>query len=412
MMHLRNIFRPVHCNRPAMHRTAGLAAAWLFALLMLLASCERHPPLHLHEGPGIDLEIPIIDLELDVYWDYENEFGFGYDWRAEWYYGWDSIDVMAFGPLEYVEPSVFNVRRYYTKDNPDAPHSIVYPHTIEGTMLRASYDFGFWDILAWNDIETMDGVQSLVFDEETSLDYVTASTNQTMHSARYSLPKYTRSFYQPELLYAGYDEDEEIDSLLTGFERRWVDEGREVWYKKLELPLYPCTYIYLTQVILHHNNGKITGVDGAANLSGMARSVTLNNGIAGSDPITVNYNVRFKRNCDMKGEPVDIAGGRLLTFGMCNLNPNRIDSRSESYARISEIDPARHYIDVDMQFNNGMDSTFVFDVTDQVRKRYKGGVLTIELDMDTVPVPRRNGGSAFDAVVKDFEDGGTHEFEM
>lgn len=130
MMHLRNIFHSVRCSRAAMHRTAGLAAAWLFALLMLLASCERHPPLHLHEGPGIDLEIPIIDLELDIYWDYENEFGFGYDWRAEWYYGWDSIDVMVFGPLEYVEPSVFNVRRYYTKDNPDAPHSIVYPHKI------------------------------------------------------------------------------------------------------------------------------------------------------------------------------------------------------------------------------------------------------------------------------------------
>lgn len=410
-MNLRNIFRSLRCSTAAMHHTSGLAAAWIFALLMLLASCERNPPLHLCENPNVDLEFPLIDLELDVYWDYRWEMGIDYDWRAEWYYGWDSIDVVTFGPLEYVKPNAFNVRRYYTGNNPDAPHTVVYPHFITGTTFRASYDYGFWDILAWNDIETMDGVQSLVFDEETSLDYVTASTNQTMHSARYSMPKYQRSFWQPELLYAGYAEDEEIDSLLTGFELKWVDD-RQVWYKNMRLPLYPCTYIYLTQVILHHNNGKITGVDGAADLSGMARSVTLNNGIAGSDPITVHYSVRFKRNCDMNGEPVDIAGGRLLTFGMCNLNPNRIDSRSESYSRISEIDPARHYIDVDMQFNNGMDSTFVFDVTDQVRKRYKGGVITIELDMDTVPVPRRNGGSAFDAVVKDFEDGGTHEFEM
>jgi hypothetical protein len=69
-------------------------------------------------------------------------------------------------------------------------------------------------------------------------------------------------------------------------------------------------------------------------------------------------------------------------------------------------------MDVTMQFNNGMDSTFVFDVTDQVRRRFKGGVITVELDMDTIPVPSRNGGSGFDAVVKDFEDGGTHEFDM
>jgi hypothetical protein len=65
-----------------------------------------------------------------------------------------------------------------------------------------------------------------------------------------------------------------------------------------------------------------------------------------------------------------------------------------------------------MQFNNGMDSTFVFDVTKQVKERYKGGVITVELDMDTVPIPQRSGGSGFKAVVKDFEDGGTHEFEM
>ena len=65
-----------------------------------------------------------------------------------------------------------------------------------------------------------------------------------------------------------------------------------------------------------------------------------------------------------------------------------------------------------MQFSNGMDSTLVFDVTDQVQTRYKGGVITVELDMDTVPIPRRKGGSGFDAVVVDYEDGGTHEFEM
>ncbi|MBQ0102997.1 MAG: hypothetical protein KBS99_02335 [Prevotellaceae bacterium] len=393
----------------------GSLALVALVALTALTSCERHPALHLHRGPHIDINLPIIDLELDVYWDYANDYSpEHYDWRAEWLYGWDETDVMAFGPLDYAEPTVFNVRRYYTGNNPDAPHTQPYAHQIKGNMLRAEYDFGFWDILAWNEIETLDGVQSLIFDEESTYEYVTASTNQTMHYTRYSSPKYSRSFYQPEILFAGYAEDEEIDSLLTGFELRTIEDGKQVWYKKLDVQLLPCTYIYLTQVILHHNRGKITGVDGSANLSGMARSVVLNNGVSGSDAITVNYNVRFKRDLDYYGgtEKVDIAGGRLLTFGMCNFNPNRFESRSEPATKINEIDQQRHYIDIDMQFNNGMDSTFVFDVTDQVRRRYKGGVLTIELDMDTIPVPRRSGGSAFDAVVKDFEDGGTHEFSM
>ena len=89
---------------------------------------------------------------------------------------------------------------------------------------------------------------------------------------------------------------------------------------------------------------------------------------------------------------------------MCNINGSR--------ANATYNDGVRHYMDLNMQFNNGMDSTFVFDVTNQVRRRYKGGVLTVELDADTIKIPTRKGGSGFDATVKDFEDGGTHEFDM
>lgn len=95
-----------------------------------------------------------------------------------------------------------------------------------------------------------------------------------------------------------------------------------------------------------------------------------------------------------------------MTFGMCGQTPRSIDNGAPL------TDKQRHYLDVTVQFNNGMDSTIVFDVTKQVRDHYKGGVITVELDLDTVPIPQRSGGSGFDAVVKDFEDGGTYEFDM
>ena len=132
----------------------------------------------------------------------------------------------------------------------------------------------------------------------------------------------------------------------------------------------------------------------------------LNDGIAGPDVITVYFNNRFKSNCKKGEELVDIIGGRMLTFGIVGQNMNRISRREEV------LDKVPHYLDVTMLFNNGMDSTLVFDVTEQVRRRWRGGVITVELNMDTVRIPTRKGGSAFDAVVKDFEDGGTHEFEM
>lgn len=374
------------------------------ALLSLtLAACKPEPPLHLFDGGNIEIEIPMVELELEAYWDYEIAYGTQYKWREEWYYGWDDTDENIFGPIGYTKPSVFNLRRYYTGNTTPAHHNTVLTNTVNGYNFRGQYTWGFWDILVWNDVQTSDGVQSVNFDETTTLDSVTAYTNMTQRSSRLNAPKYQNSFWEPEALFAAYDQGIEINRDLAGF---IYDEERNVWVKRLNMTLKPVTYIYLTQVILHNNKNKIIGVDGSADLSGMARTVTLNNGVAGEDAITVYYNNRLKNHCDMKDEKVDIIGGRLTTFGICNQNGNSIQYREDV------VDDNRHYIDVKMQFNNGKDSTFVFDVTEQVRKRWKGGVITVELDMDTIPVPTRSGGSAFDAVVKEYEDGGTHEFEM
>ncbi len=375
----------------------------LLAMMALLGGCMREPILHLYDEEEIEMDLPVIDLDLEVYWDYEIAFGVIYDWRAEWFYGWDDNDSRIFGELGYTEPTAFNLRRYYTAQVPYAPHTGVIASYIEGTHFQGQYDWGFWDMLVWNNIQTIDGVQSLIFDEATSLDSVTAYTNPSMTPSRYQAPRYTRSFYAPEPLFSAYEQAIEISSDLKGFV---FNEERNAWVRTLKMVLKPITYIYLTQVIIHHNKGRITSVDGTANLSGMARTTNLNTGCAGNDAITVYYNVNLKNNCDKNGETVDIIGGRLMTFGIPGNEANALSRASDVH------DNNNHYMDVTMQFNNGMDSTFVFNVTDQVRKRYKGGVITVELDMDTIPIPQRPGGSGFDAVVKDFEDGGTHEFEM
>ena len=376
---------------------------FVFSALLSIVGCMREPELHLYEPQTTEHNFPVVDLDLEVYWDYELTFDVQYDWRAEWFYGWDAGDIDMFGELGYTQPSVFNLRRYFTQDIPYAPHTtVIASPPFRGTHFQDRFEWGFWDILVWNEVRTIDGVQSLNFDEQTSLDYVLAYTNQTMVASRYEAPKYTRAFYEPEPLFSAYHQGIEIDRELTGFE---YDPIRNVYVKKLDMLLEPITYIYLTQVILHHNRGKIVGIDGSGMLSGFARSTVVNTGISGEDIITVYFNTRFKKNCDMDGEPVDIAGGRLLTFGISGQNANRIK-------HIEDVkDKANHYLDITMQFNNGMDSTFVFDVSDQVRKHWKGGVITVELDMDTVRIPSRSGGSAFDAVVKDFEEE-THEFPL
>ena len=390
------------------------------SLFIFLSSCVRLPELHLYDSAETDFDIPIVDLDLEVIWNYEIGYNITYDWKAEWSYGWDTQDKEIFGDIGYTEPKVFNLRRYYTGETPLAPHTQVLSHTLYEPHFQGRFDWGYWDLLIWNEVHTLDGVQSLHFDETSSLDTVTAYTNPSMYPSRYNAPRYTTSFWAPEALFAAYDRGIEINKSLEGFE---YDKERDIYIKKLNMTLQPITYIYLTQVILHNNKGRITSVDGNANLSGMARTTTLNTGVAGEDPITIYFNTRMKKDmplipydpqtganpsasADPSVERVDIIGGRLLSFGLCNQAGNRV-SRAEELT-----DTHSHYLDVTMQFNNGMDSTIVFNVTDQVRQRYKGGVITVELDVDTIPIPKRSGGSGFNAVVKDFEDGGTWEFDM
>ena len=407
------------CRPTAPRRPQPAPAALLVAMALVasaLTACMREPDLHLYSEATVVFDLPVIDLSLEVYWDYELTYGTAYDWRTEWYYGWDETDRELFGEIGYTEPAVFNLRRYYTAREPLAPHTQVLRDQVEGTHFRGHYDWGFWDILTWNDIHTLDGVQSLVFDETTTLDSVTAYTNQSMHASRYHAPRYTRSFYEPEALFAAYTRGIEVNENLDGFT---YDAERQLYVRRLDMLLHPVTYIYLTQIILHNNRGRIAAVDGSANLSGMARSTCVNSGRAGDDAITVYYNCRLKRDCPLLPYSAtataaalaavpraDIVGGRLMTFGICGSEVGTITRADELH------DPSRHYMDVNMQFATGMDSTFVFDVTEQVRRRYKGGVITVELDMDTVPTPARRGGSGFDAVVKDVEDGGTYEFDI
>ena len=390
--------------------------------LLALSSCYREPPLHLYDEDNPAIALPWIDLRLDLYWDYGLNLGINYDWRAEWYYGkcgqeggWDSEDLRLFGELEYMEPTNFFIRRYFTGDVPYGTRLKKRDAYVTEKTFQAPFDWGFWDVLAWNDVKTIDDVYSLHFREPQSLDEdITAYTNQTMYSSRYHAPRYQNSFYEPEQLFSACERGIDINRDLRGFV---YDEEKNIWVRRLNMLLEPITYIYLPQVILHHNISPLTHMrricpddEGTtqicdANLSGLARSTSLNTGISGTDAIAVKFRMRQKLDMDMNGETVDIVGGRLMTFGICGQNGNRI-TRAED-----NTDKERHYLDVNMRFYNGMDSTFVFDVTDQVRKRYKGGVITVELDMDTVPIPQHPGGSGFNAVVKGFDEV-SHEIEL
>ena len=79
-------------KKPFKHmRTMSLGKLCLLFFILqftfFISSCYRQPDLHLYDSIEGDIEIPLVDLELEAYWDYELEYGIAYDWRAEWVYG-------------------------------------------------------------------------------------------------------------------------------------------------------------------------------------------------------------------------------------------------------------------------------------------------------------------------------------
>lgn len=367
-------------------------------LFALMASCERRPPLFLYDEEEAR---PAIDLGLDIRLDYN----ISYDWSADWTYGWDVEDIEFLGDTILHEPEEFELRAYFLGESPNNRNSKPFEDIIYGKSYRAKFYFGYYNILVWSRVKTADNVQNIVFEENSTYDSVVVYTRESMSPTRYQEPRYTRAFYEPEELMAGYTVGNYISPNMEDYDS--LDVETNTYYMSLKDTLYPVTYRYYTQVRFHNNNGRVSGIDGEANLSGMAKGTTLNSRISSSEAITVHYNMRFKKGQTIKktGELVDVAGGRCISFGIPNINYSRV-SRAEDVR-----DKVRHYIDLNVIFNNGMDSTMVFDVTDQVRKKYRGGVITIDLDVDTIRLPSRPGGSGFDAVVKDYEEE-EYEFEM
>jgi len=373
-----------------------------------LTGCTVEPELHLYRS--IDIQIPNeleVRMASDVMWKYE----FDVDWEVEWQYGWDMTDSIIFGDeIGYRKPSQFELRRYYLGSTPSKPHSQVESFHLDGGSFMANYEFGYYDMLLWSSIITDDGIQSIIIDERDP-DNVTAQTNlsNTRLLAPASASVYSKvaeiPYYEPEELFSLYMKNIHISADTADYE--YYDSERRVYYKKIEGVLQPIVYIYLPQLILYHNNGRISAVDGNAVLTGMALRTSVNTGITENEAGNVYFHDRMKRGVmltdgEHKGETADVIGGRLQTFGICNTNPNEI-----TRAVVADVEP--HYIGFNVQFSNGVDSILVFDVTDEIRERYRGGVITMELDVDSLPIPEQQGGRGFDAHVAECEEE-TYEF--
>jgi len=371
---------------------------YIIALLVGMNSCIE-PPLHL-PGQEIKVELEVAQTELHVVWDNDVQLD------HEWYYGWDLKDDSIWGGIAYPMPKSYEVYRYYKGDNPMGMHTNVDVFTIDSTRFRRHFQFGYYDMLIYSNIDSKDGTQVLVLNE--SGDSIIATTTGTRGLSR-SILEASRGdgndtpigiLNQPEIFFASYSENVYISPNLNDYE---YDPIENVYIKHLEAELRPLVYIYLVQFILTNNDDhRIKGINGNAAISSMASSTNVKTGHTGNKPTFVYFNTRMKEDVMVDGKRCDVFGGKLTTFGLCDNVPY---TRSGAH-----YGGSRGYLNnivyYDLVWNNGQTVTYQADVTDQLQRQAHGGIITVKIDCSqlTPPESELSGSSMFLPTIEDYDE--------
>ena len=365
----------------------------ILLLSLLLVGCIE-PPLHL-PAEEVLVDMPIVVTDMEVVWN------INVDWQTRWYYGWDETDEEVFGQISYPEPTNYEVRRYFIGDAPGQPHttSAMDGFTIFGRHFRRTYMFGYYDMLFWSNIDSPTQTQVLTINE-SDINEVTATTTVTrglLNDA--SATSVTGLYNQPEIFYSAYERDIQISRNKEDYD--YFDEEEGVWVKQINTTLNPLVYIYMVQIILHNNDGRITGITGDAAVSAFANGTSVNTGHTNNSPCMVYFPTRMKRNLTVEGERVDIIGGKLTTFGLCDMEGWRVNSRAEYMGSRLDLDNRLYFT---LLFNNGKERTVNYLITDQCRAQSHGGVITLHLNCRDIEIPSDGVGQKGDFFVPTIDD--------
>lgn len=354
-----------------------------------------------------DLKLPAQNLIIDVpqvVTDMEIVWNIDVDWNTKWHYGWDVVDEQLWGELGYPTPSNFEVRRYFLGDTPGGKHTSVDAFTIYKTSFRKTYEFGYYDMLIWSNIDSKDQSQTVVIDE-SDLNNVTASTTVTRGITLSRSPdeQYVNAlFNQPEIFYSAYPRDIHISRNKEDYDH--FDEEQQSWVKYINCNLEPIVYIYLVQIVLHNNDGRVKGINGNCALSALASGTSVNTGRTNNIPCIVYFNTRLKQNQVIEGETVDIIGGKLTTYGLCDMEGFRIDTRAQYQGTRTDLP---NYLYFELNMSKGSVKAIRTDVTEQCREQCHGGIITIDIDCSTLENPEGGGdssGSLFLPSLEDYEE--------
>lgn len=325
------------------------------ALLASLAACD-------HKELCFDHEDHALTYRVDVQADWELAWQYTYPDGTDWPAAWDeSAFGMTYASLLPAKPEGFRVVVY----NDDGSNDILNlpPQGGELYMRPGHHSMLFYN----NDTEY------IVFDGLDRFATAQATTRTRSRSSYMGNPfnqggtKGEHTVNPPDVLFGHYIADYNAEKALNPL--------------PLPVTLRPLVFTYLVRYEFSRGLEHVVSARGA--LSGMAASVYLNSGTTSTESATILY------DCTVEGYGPQAI---VRSFGIPGF-PN------EHYSRAGNT----YGLNLEVMLTNGKVLSYDFDVTGQVARQPRGGVITvtgIEVPDDAM----QGTGSGFDVDVTDWGD--------
>ena len=312
---------------------------------IILAGC-RKDLCYDHDTHGLRVRT-VLYPQWELEWEYEH----GIDWDTQWDSERFLHEYEEFTPEQATGIAAFVYNENGTNTENHLP--------AEGGELPMSE--GEKSLLFYND-----DTRYILFSDLNSSATATATTRTRTRSTFVELHAGERTVNAPDVLFG-----------------EWIEEyGAQITSEQvpLNITMQPLVYTYLVRYEFKSGLEHVAVARGA--IAGMAESIYLCGGITGNESATILF------DCSLTDFGAE---AEVTSFGVPGFNPET-DSRAEGEFGLS----------LEVRMKNGNFKTFKFDISEQIARQPRGGVITVSgLEISD---SEAGTGSGFDVNVDDWGD--------
>lgn len=366
----------------------GIIICTVMAISLCFVSCsDMHDPV-LHASGKVEVHPEIEQkVNIDMMWDV--------DWDTQWQVDWDTETK---GEIGYTEPETYHIN-YFRAGGSREPLG---ERDMASGSIRVDLGYGDYDLLFYNN-----DYQYIRIDEAPDWSYAIARTEKNTYA---ELPDSLNGKLEvrqmPEQLFSMFSTDVKVSDRLEDYE--YIPE-ENIYLLRLNSELLPRVFIYLLQVDLKNNNGRVDGC-GSTTINGLAPSVDLLTTVNGSEAIAHQFGSFYQEKEQADGEKLCLIGGRLTTFGLPGISPWEEHNKDAASRSASRAD-VRNTCYLMLRYSNGGYRCIAIDITGQMKTQPVGGIINITLDVDKYEEPKPGTGG-FNPGVGEWEEEDNHHTDV